>query len=726
MPPNIVWTRRAEERLGRAPATSELPDIARRLAAAFSEANDVIVLDCYVGFKRRPGENILRIDVRKTGESNTYVVKLANHQRLKSEQAAWTQCGLTGSNPVFMPLTACPDPDHAGHLSAIAYQDAQKHIGAEETVWLETAIRRCVRFGSPSLDSILKVLHDIYAQAGRLHDSSRLVSVWNDGIETKPDRAQVNVRFWLGTSLSRWNEPRPDRIRRQVNAAFPVGFMQFFDPIDYYQFLDDEQRAVAPSTSVLPKVLRGMAHGDLHGRNSLVGIDDQEQACFPTLFDYESIYADNLIGWDFVEMETELKVRIYDSIFPAGSHAGRAVAVQQFEWKLAEASLHCHEAKSWSNRVTKADSPGERLHAILLAIRAEAFHTLGRARGESIDWLQEYLFLLGCYGLETVWYDNQTDNQRLAAYVSAGVASAFWEKVSGQRPHPLGDVAELLAGRFPTYQIVLAVARDWNRGENRDARERAARLLKGLVEKYPAALHVWFERAFNFTKLGRIPDSVKLLHEIHAAFGGRLDSDTFSLWGRCYKEQGDGHLDVGLGEKPDSAAQRSAFQEAEESYGHAIKHYINAYEVDRGFFPAINIATLTFLRAGLCTRLERSDDAHRLREEARQKAIDLGSTSSKWPELLPDDGIWKRATEAEAAMLCRNWDYAVERFRAALNQPQCSSHHSGSMGRQFRRILDGYRLMNEAVPLHKFAVLDQLQEYIQSKPETPSFPGDER
>ena len=456
----------------------------------------------------------MRIDVRRPADSNTYVVKLANHERLHSEQAAWQQCGLTGTNPVFMPLTACPDPDHPELFSAIAYQDAQQHIGAEETVWLEKAVGRCVRFGSPSLDSIVKVLHDIYAQTGRLYESGRLQSAWSDGIETKPDRHQVKARFRLARTLPKWNEPQPSQIRRQVNAAFPVGFTHFFDPIDYFQFLDEEQRAVPAAplhAGGLPRVLRGLAHGDLHGRNSLVGIDEREQAGFPTLFDYENIHADNLIGWDFVEMETDLKTRIYDSLFPAGSLAERARAVQQFEWTLAEATLQCHETKCWTKRNAPADSPSQRLLAILLAIRAEACHVLGRVRGASIDWLHEYLFLLGCYGLETVWYGDQSDNQRLGPYISAGVAAAFWEKLRGPQvaygAAPSGDVVQLLAGRYPSYQPVLAVARAWSRGPSQEERERAAILLKGLVEKYPASLHVWFERHVQFDQTGPVRGS---------------------------------------------------------------------------------------------------------------------------------------------------------------------------------------------------------------------------
>jgi len=149
MAPNITWTRRAEERLGTAlrrmpgpnqSLADERADIARRLAGAFRQATDVIVLTYYVGFKHRPKEHILQVDVRQPDGAHTYVVKLADHERLSREQAAWAQCKITDANPVFMPLHACPDPAAPGRLIAIAYQDAQQHIGAEETVWLETAI----------------------------------------------------------------------------------------------------------------------------------------------------------------------------------------------------------------------------------------------------------------------------------------------------------------------------------------------------------------------------------------------------------------------------------------------------------------------------------------------------------------------------------------------------------------------------------------------------------
>ncbi len=582
-------------------------------------------------------------------------------------------------------------------------------------MWLEAAIRRCVRFDSPTLDSILEVMHDIYGQLDRLyHDSGRLEAPGGPALQTVPTRIKPGERHHLAGTLKQWDEkPGPRSIRRRVAAAFTVGSAQFIDPVDYCRFLDHELADGVNPAEVLPALHRGLAHGDLHGRNLLVGIDESERAIFPALFDYECFDTDNLIGWDFVEMETELKIRIYQSIFAPANLAERARQVQEFEWELTQATQACHERRHWPRPDAPIKDPRGRLRAILLAIRAEACRTLGRLRGESLDWLAEYLFLLACYGVTTVRYENQNEQECAAAYVSAGVAAAYLERLRGARPKPSADLQTLLAARHPTYQTPLAVARAWSRSGDPDELRQAELLLAHLVEQYPTALHVWYERAFNLTRQKRVYEALNLLKTIDADFGGHLDEDTYGLWGRCYKEPGDIHRLTGQNAPDKSAGQKSEFKEADDAYRLAIEQYTKAYAVAAGFFPGINVATLTFLRAGLCARMGRSKDAHDLREEARQRAKELQDASSQWRERLPDDAVWKRATEAEAAVLCCDWDYAVARYLAALGQTPCASHHPESMGKQLRRILDGYRLLNEPVPIELFLAITPLREYIQ-------------
>ena len=93
-------------------------------------------------------------------------------------------------------------------------------------------------------------------------------------------------------------------------------------------------------------MLRGCAHGDLHGRNILVGIV-RDQAMWPTVFDYEDMGPCNLIGWDFVKLETELKIRAYVDLFGGTAAAKFIQQVQRFEIELNLLTEECHRNRSW-------------------------------------------------------------------------------------------------------------------------------------------------------------------------------------------------------------------------------------------------------------------------------------------------------------------------------------------------------------------------------------------
>ncbi|MGO9463904.1 MAG: TRAFs-binding domain-containing protein [Isosphaeraceae bacterium] len=712
MPPHVSWTRRAEQRCSAALqgepelalACDDQAELVRRLQTAFADAIDVVVLNYHVGFKKRPGEHILRVDVHRPHAANTYVVKLAGSDRLARERDAWAQCGLSDTNPVFMPLLAVPDPLDAGRLCALAYQDAEAHIGSESTVWFETAVQHSVRFNRPTVESIRSVLRDVYAQTTRLYESARLQAARSVGIETMPIREQPSGRHQLGGTLELWNRSPAMAIRRRVDAAFHIGFAGFVDPVDYFVFLAGEQ----PKASILPEQLRGLAHGDLHGRNVLVGIDEREAANFPSLFDYEHIHRDNLVGWDFAEMETELKIRCYEHVFPNLDEASRARRIQQFEWRLMEATRHAHETNHWSDDAAAALTAEGRLFSILLGVRQEAHAILSRPRAGSIEWLDEYLFLLGAYGLTTVRYENQPPLERTAAYISAGVAAAFWENLCGPRAAPPADLAALPDWPCPGYHVLLTVAHRWNRGDDCE-REQAEQLLSSLIKRYPAALHVWFEWAFNRAKHGRFDEALKAVKKIHETFGDAMGEDAYSLWGRCYKEAGDRHLESGRRCERGSAEQRSSFEDADDAYILAVARYRQAYEVEGGFFPGINLATLLFLRAGLSACLDRPAEAASLRQQSSDQAVTLGQ--SKFPEKLPDDNIWRRATQAEAAILRRDWNYAALRYRSALDQENRQAHHPASMGHQLRRLIEAYGLFGETVPREPFLKVPELLTY---------------
>jgi hypothetical protein len=180
---------------------------------------------------------------------------------------------------------------------------------------------------------------------------------------------------------------------------------------------------------VIPRMLRGCAHGDLHGRNILVGIV-RDRAMWPTVFDYEDMGPGNLVGWDFVKLETELKFRAYLDIFGGRKAADFVKKVREFELALNIRTEACHLDRDWPDAGDPA-SPGERLRAILLAIRRMAAQQMGSSHGRPNDWLEEYYFLLLCYGSSTGRFANLQHRERMGALISAGVAASrlSWPRV---------------------------------------------------------------------------------------------------------------------------------------------------------------------------------------------------------------------------------------------------------------------------------------------------------
>ena len=70
------------------------------------------------------------------------------------------------------------------------------------------------------------------------------------------------------------------------------------------------------------------------------------------------------------------------------------------------------------------DTREQRLLTILLMIRRMASDQLGESHGRPNDWLEEYYFLLACYGTYTGRFENLQMRERHGALISAGVATA--------------------------------------------------------------------------------------------------------------------------------------------------------------------------------------------------------------------------------------------------------------------------------------------------------------
>lgn len=262
------------------------------------------------------------------------------------------------------------------------------------------------------------------------------------------------------------------------------------------------------------------------------------------------------------------------------------------------------------------------------------------------------------------------------------------------------EVTATLARRYFDYREPLEAARDWNRGGGAVGFERAKQLAAALARKYSHAPRVWYELAFALVKLGQRALTVELLErKVSPDFGGQLDTDTFSLWGRCHKDLGDRYAAAG-----DYAA-------AEREYAAAEARYEQAYKASNGdYFPGINVATVRLLRAVVLRQLldgtdpdaQDRDEVARsgariaaLLDASRQRAAEVLASRRTWQEKAPDDVIWLAATEAEAHVLLGNWALAKQFYGAALRPNQVDArnrpvnpqpHHFGSPFAQLERL----------------------------------------
>ena len=424
-------------------------------------------------------------------EGGRYVIRIGPPEVIDEEAARWNCCRPVGlrHDIVFLPLQMGGRVDKGTKengppsLASVYYGDAQQLIGVEQVVTFEEAAIKCVLTGLPTIESVLQVIDEIYERMGHLLYSQSFVddpAYWDTESEERtaanraPGSPAVNREQQpdllpyrhLGDAVNLWeNRSHLDRIRRQANSApsrTPDGEHVFQDPIDYLRFLEvrvpwllhgthesnsgprSEERTLPAGEGdsglgspeerdVIPRSLRGCAHGDLHGRNILVAVV-HDRAMWPAVFDYEDMGSCNPIGWDFVKLETELKIRCLATMVrrKVGGLVPEAAGYmsteclmrfREFEQDLNLSTEKYHRASDW-----KID-PGEpvptrRLKRLMLEIRRMASNQMGTDRGRPNDWLEEYYFLLMCYGVRTSRFPNLPPIERLAAYLSAGMAAA--------------------------------------------------------------------------------------------------------------------------------------------------------------------------------------------------------------------------------------------------------------------------------------------------------------
>ncbi len=466
-PPRVIGDLEAEaadpdpvvpERAALAALMNErLMELAQILEEVFGEEAHVVVQDVLLGYRRHEDRYILLVEVSGGDRPGGHVVKIGAYHELFPELAAWESCKPDGlvHDLVLLPLECGyeAEGDDPNRRMALLYGAAHQLIGVESITTFEEAALTSVLHGWPMLESIGVVLWELYERLGHLLYYVQFE--YDPAKEYARDRRNRYVLEigHLEENLRLWHTDPFRNIQRIVNAALQnrMGGGQFINPVDYLEktvlqivnWLKEDGKVHRNARDngprpedLVPGMMRGCAHGDLHGRNILVG-QVRGRVLWPTVFDYEDMGPCNWIGWDFVKMETELKIRAYPSLFlgplslpekdgpedESEIHPHYVESIANFEQELASETERCHQNNRWP-RVAEADSAEARLKAVLLEIRHRAAIHLGDNFGRPKRWLEEYYFLLGCYGVSVARFGNLIDKQTAAAMISAGVAFA--------------------------------------------------------------------------------------------------------------------------------------------------------------------------------------------------------------------------------------------------------------------------------------------------------------
>ena len=272
---------------------------------------------------------------------------------------------------------------------------------------LERAFLNCVRWGTPSPQTILGVLDQVYQELHNLcYERAPAVLPNSNGRDIL-----ARLRERLKKGVARWKDTSsiPGERRVQARELLPADVLPLVDLIDF-------QSRMFRQPHYQPELRYGRAHGDLHARNIVVGLVNGE-ARWPAVYDFEDMAVDNYVAWDFVKLETELKVRALELVFP-GAPEKFVPEVFTFEQRLNELTEGRDQEsfESWQDEPASGLSDAQaRLFGLLLGLRRRAkryLQILGPAR--TYRWLHEYYFFLACYGVYAGRFEQYTGKECLA------------------------------------------------------------------------------------------------------------------------------------------------------------------------------------------------------------------------------------------------------------------------------------------------------------------------
>jgi len=670
----IVWLNRVRTQY----SPSECRDLESALRGAYAKTEDlttIVVCDKLVGYSATNRPQVLAIELIHQDRSRPKIVRIdddvASYRKaLEREYAGWTKLkGYLGDpDPLFMSLR---DLTPKSGRKVLEYDAASTALVTRDVALLEEVVIRSCRWGSPTPESVAQRIRNIYDYMNHrlfLHARAK-------------DAASVAeyYRKKLKRRVKKWWRPERVARRRPVLVSIEGKPHQFQDPVDWINWV------LSPvAKDCVPECIFGPCHGDMHGRNVLIGLSNGE-ARDQAVYDFEDMDLDLPVAWEFVKLEMELRVRALPYVIRAWEDKKEDLRhAMDFERQLYRwtRNLDSQTLRPIETHRIEFDpdypAPWKRLFAILLEIRQSAKICLsGRERPEC--WKEEYLFTLAAYSVHTATHTPYDLIHQQLAYIAGGVAAAHFARedrycpkvgcrqicrknaswtprpklATNAKQEPFGAAEESL---FPSYVVVLADPK--KRAQSRQEREvdAAVRDLEALCKMYPHVVAIEQESALAKVELSTLVADNNRRAELRKQADEILlpllsefqsgDEETLGKLGRRHKECAWAINDYGQRE---SGADRI-------HYERALEYYKRAYDLRRGYYPGINVATLHFL-------LGNRDEADRVAREVFKKC------STIQPENLPDvdERIWVEATRAEACLLLGDYGSALECYSAAMS-----------------------------------------------------------
>ena len=698
--PFVRWEGRA---LGKVPERLR-PPLERDLERVFDgpDVRQVTVEDCFTGYHGNPEQKlILGVELTTTVETRTHIVKLGAREQVRPDWEGWERCvgaRYVGSRlfvkPDYRDLPAWigADGNAAAHSrGAAVYPNAYQLFGLDQTTQqpksLDDVTRWAVLDDKPDPESIERVISQIYGDLHRWFycaardDRARAVEFYERRLARARERWSCR-----GGADPQWQDERKQRMELRRDAVWlfcgldrpdAEGPPVYLDPYDFVEWALEQHQ--------VPDTLVGRSHGDLHGLNVLVGVHRGE-AEFPVVFDYGEMGPDNVLAWDFVKLEFELKTRIIPRLYEdpaartsllarrgtkppketqggasasepvrcAAERAWRLAFVFEFETLLMEATARIDDHASAMSRrppgplpLFADNSKIDRALRVLLRIRQEAALWLGYEHpGRHDRWPDEYCFAAAVYGLSTAKWPNYDPKQTECALVAAGVACA---RLRLARQALLRGPAAAAAGsgRAPSYRVPLHQAHTlWTAGYMAEALQVIQAAQSQFEESVPLAV----EHALLLAEVGRLHDAEGRIEPLRTLAGVFGDFEMLSRLGRIFKNYADKTWTADVVPFVNSAPWQY--------YRRAFTLYDEAFRLSGEYFPGVNAATLAVLLGGEWTNRGRAIAA---------RVCEICQTND--PPADIEQRYWLFASEGEANLVLGTPDSsrrAAGFYRSAL------------------------------------------------------------